>query len=373
MDVEYSYNTANINTPLNISYAKLDNIIDCMDIFNHNTYGNTYTIIKKLKVNGNRAVYHVKDNNNKDMIIKFILKHNTTKKQLTSIKAFAKMNNHSFCKIYNIHEHDIFHVITMEYIKGYRMSEYFNIYDVTKEQAFKIVFDLVLSLSILHRNGYIHGDIKPDNIMICTNTDSYHYPVIIDFDLGRRIENPKRNANKFRKYNDRIHNIQDNDTCNYTRKPFGTRMYMSPEMLLEGKFSIKTDVWSLGSSLYSCIMNTLSTSCSESYSPKSNSIKSTFCTNNTTCTSSTSLISIDSDAPSIPLDISNSCNNSIFEYMVNRLEDNESVIISKYGTLFYNIVQTMLIIDIDKRPNMMELVRILRKSRYYKRIYVNKY
>ena len=55
---------------------------------------------------------------------------------------------------------------------------------VGADQVFKMGFELVSQLEILHRLGYCHGDIKLQNICFNSMFDMY---TLIDFGLSRRI------------------------------------------------------------------------------------------------------------------------------------------------------------------------------------------
>jgi calcium-dependent protein kinase len=71
----------------------------------------------------------------------------------------------------------------------------------------------------------VHRDIKPDNIMI-TDTDTVR---LIDFGLSKAAQNKKQ-----------------------LTTVAGTPYYMAPEVL-EGSYSAKADIWSLGVLLYTLV------------------------------------------------------------------------------------------------------------------------
>ncbi|MCA9320470.1 MAG: protein kinase, partial [Planctomycetes bacterium] len=87
------------------------------------------------------------------------------------------------------------------------------------------------SLHVAHEAGILHRDIKPANIMVTAGLK----PVILDFGLARTL---------------------DLDWTNITQtgQLLGTPAYMSPEQLLAQRLTLdpRTDVYSLGVSLYEC-------------------------------------------------------------------------------------------------------------------------
>ena len=81
------------------------------------------------------------------------------------------------------------------------------------------------ALYYAHQNHIIHGDIKPSNIMLTTEG----IPMVVDFGLSKDIK--KLCASK-------------------TNEFTGTLAYAAPEQIKEGIVSEKTDIWSLGVTLY---------------------------------------------------------------------------------------------------------------------------
>lgn len=214
---------------LNLSFHNLNSMIENLDIFKKPN--NLYTIIKQLKVNDKRGIYLVKSNkDDKNKVLKFLLQVNTNSEQLWIYKFYQKLSHDNFCKIESIDKIDRFYMITQEYIDGMTLNKFF-LTKPSKKRVYRILFDLIFALEYIHEKYVVHGDIKPDNIIIRIDSD---IPVIIDYDLGKNISQlPVRS----------------------TRRPFGTNIYMSPEMINDQIYDLKTDIWSLGMTLYSCIVS----------------------------------------------------------------------------------------------------------------------
>jgi serine/threonine protein kinase len=86
------------------------------------------------------------------------------------------------------------------------------------------MYQILHGLSFMHRSGFIHRDIKPDNVLVNNNCDT----VICDFGMARRF------GGDFDK---------ECDLTDYVV----TRWYRPPEVLLtSGHYNEKVDIWSAG-------------------------------------------------------------------------------------------------------------------------------
>eukprot|EP01103_Thecamoeba_quadrilineata_P018254 TRINITY_DN686_c0_g1_i2.p1 TRINITY_DN686_c0_g1~~TRINITY_DN686_c0_g1_i2.p1 ORF type:complete len:311 (-),score=58.62 TRINITY_DN686_c0_g1_i2:432-1364(-) len=79
---------------------------------------------------------------------------------------------------------------------------------------------IVLGIECLHKNGIIHRDIKPDNLLV----DEEGYCYIADLNVSIKAEEVNNRA--------------------------GTSRYMAPEVISQKTYTSKADWWSLGITLY---------------------------------------------------------------------------------------------------------------------------
>jgi len=100
---------------------------------------------------------------------------------------------------------------------------------LTWQARTRIIGEICLALIFLHSNKpqlVVHGDLKPDNILLDTNLVSK----LSDFGISRLLKQPDTNATAFFQ----------------TMNPAGTFSYIDPEYLSTGVLTPKSDIYSLG-------------------------------------------------------------------------------------------------------------------------------
>ncbi len=112
-----------------------------------------------------------------------------------------------------------------EYIDGFSMQDARAL--VTPTELIDLTMQILQGLAYLHGMGMIHRDIKPANIMLLWLDDEDARPMAKVVDFGLSSADPKR------------------DTLRG-----GTRSYMAPEIIRGEKGELRSDLYSLGVTLY---------------------------------------------------------------------------------------------------------------------------
>jgi serine/threonine protein kinase len=139
----------------------------------------------------------------------------------------------NICPVYDVGEIDGIHYLTMAYIEGKLLWFYIaGGQPLPPRQAAGLVRKLALALQEAHNRGIIHRDLKPSNVIINKSGE----PIIMDFGLARRIDDPSQRLTK-------------------TGQVLGTIVYMSPEQVTANNdlMGPPADIYSLGVILYELI------------------------------------------------------------------------------------------------------------------------
>jgi len=124
-------------------------------------------------------------------------------------------------------------MIVMELCPGGSFIDWLQSTGPCSESEVAIMLEKLCSaVFYMHQRGYVHRDIKPDNIMI----DSAGEPKLIDFGFARQVE-PGAETMTGR---------------------YGTLSYQAPELLLDSRgegYDSSVDLWALGVTAYTLLYN----------------------------------------------------------------------------------------------------------------------
>lgn len=99
-----------------------------------------------------------------------------------------------------------------------------------REHSRKIFREAATGLAYMNAMGYVHRDVKPDNILVNSLGDTK----IIDFAITRKVEKPGALGKLFRRKG----------------KPQGTPSFMSPEQIRDDPLDGRADIYSYACTLY---------------------------------------------------------------------------------------------------------------------------
>ena len=212
-----------------------------------------YRLEAKLGDGGMGAVYRAMDTRlNRTVALK--LMHDSLSSRadfrerfLQEAQAAARLNHASIATVYDMDADQGRLYIAMEFIRGGTLGSYMRRLEETGQvlqlsEVLYLTAQVADALDYAHRQGVVHRDIKPDNVMV-DRTDEASRPgepalraVVTDFGLAKLIEGG----------------------MNTTTGTFmGTMPYMSPEQCLGRSLDGRSDIYSLGVMLFQLITGQL--------------------------------------------------------------------------------------------------------------------
>ncbi len=122
--------------------------------------------------------------------------------------------------------------IITEYVKGQTLEEYIDQVSgpISETRSIKILLKILDAVEYMHFNNIIHRDIKPSNFMITSDNDIR----IIDFGIAKSLD-------------DTNHLLTKDGT------KVGTTFYMSPQQVKGQVLDRRTDIYSLGVTLFQMV------------------------------------------------------------------------------------------------------------------------
>ena len=201
--------------------------------------GDRYEILEKIGAGGMATVYkaHCRLLNRYVAIkvLKESLKNDPeiVKKFSVEAKAAAGLSHHNIVSVYDVGETDGLSYIVMEYVDGITLKEYLNKHTMLDwREACNFGIQIGLALEHAHKNGIIHRDIKPHNILV---TDD-HTLKVADFGIARAVSS---------------------ETVVAGGDALGSVHYISPEQARGGYTDARSDIYSLGVVMYEMLTGRL--------------------------------------------------------------------------------------------------------------------
>ncbi|MFH1228709.1 MAG: serine/threonine-protein kinase, partial [Planctomycetota bacterium] len=199
------------------------------------TFGK-YTIEKKLGQGGMGAVYLALDPaSNQRVAIKVITSKDEKllERFHREASAVAKLQHTNIVQVYEAGIINNQHYFTMDYIEGTPLDKLIQGKPKPSIQTLaKIIMQVASALHYAHSQKIIHRDIKPANILIDQNGEVF----LTDFGVAKQLTGLDR-------------------SLTMSGAAIGTPSYMPPEQAMGQKDEIdpRSDVFSLGATMYHCI------------------------------------------------------------------------------------------------------------------------
>ncbi|MFZ2053936.1 MAG: protein kinase [Candidatus Aminicenantales bacterium] len=195
-------------------------------------FAGRYQIIEELGRGGMGRVYRVLDKKLGEEVALKLIKPEIASDEKTilrfrnELRTARNIGHPNVTRMYDLGEDEGTHYITMEYVRGEDLKSFIRRSGrLTVDKAVIIAGQVSEGLAEAHRQGVVHRDLKPQNIMIDRDGNAR----IMDFGIARSVKS---------------------ETITGGGVMIGTPEYMSPEQV-EGKaVDPRSDLYSLGNILY---------------------------------------------------------------------------------------------------------------------------
>ncbi|WP_297631736.1 Stk1 family PASTA domain-containing Ser/Thr kinase [uncultured Clostridium sp.] len=202
---------------------------------NGEVLGNRYELLEKVGEGGMAVVYKARCNKlNRFVAVKILKKEYADNKEIVDkfkdeAMAVAKLSDSNIVNVLDVGSDDNENYIVMEYVNGKTLKDLVDEYGkLSYETAVRISLQIANALECAHKNGIVHRDIKPQNILVNTEGRAK----VTDFGIAKSV---------------------DSATLTNTSTIMGSAHYFSPEQAKGGMVDYRSDIYSLGIVMYEMI------------------------------------------------------------------------------------------------------------------------
>ncbi|MEO7361118.1 MAG: protein kinase [Gemmatimonadaceae bacterium] len=162
------------------------------------------------------------------------------------LRVTRRLSHRNIVRTHDIGETAHVPFLTMEYVDGASLSTIIQARGALSRNAvLAMAKQLLGGLSVAHDHGIIHGDLKPQNLLIHANG----LLKVTDFGVARLV----RGARQVRARDETASNTNFSSKSRLAGAVVGTPEYMAPEQLIGEPSSVQTDLYAAGIVLSECL------------------------------------------------------------------------------------------------------------------------
>jgi len=150
---------------------------------------------------------------------------------LEEAKALAALDHPNIVHLYNFGQENGSFVLAMQYVQGKTWERMIlESKRLDWKASCRIAIDVLKALEYAHGRGVVHRDMKPSNVLVRSHDGM---ATVMDFGIAKMAQSTRLTA---------------------TGQTMGTVRYMSPEQVRGQDVDLKTDIYSLGATLYESLV-----------------------------------------------------------------------------------------------------------------------
>jgi serine/threonine protein kinase/Tol biopolymer transport system component len=205
-----------------------------------------YKIVSLLGAGGMGEVYRAVDIRlNRTVAIKFLLSHLSARPDLRKrfereARSISNLNHPHICTLYDIGQQEGLDFLVMEYLEGKTLAQQLKEGCLPPDQVLRYAIQIGDALAQAHKQGVIHRDLKPGNIMLTARGAK-----LLDFGLAKLEAEPQPSG-----LTSTVALAAEGKSLTAEGIILGTLEYMAPEQLEGKEVDARTDIFSFGTVIY---------------------------------------------------------------------------------------------------------------------------
>jgi tetratricopeptide (TPR) repeat protein/tRNA A-37 threonylcarbamoyl transferase component Bud32 len=204
-----------------------------------------YQLVRLLGRGGMGEVYLAEDQVlNRQVAIKFVAADRVSdpearRRLLHEARSAAGLDHDGICTVFEAGPTtDGRDCIVMQYVQGEALTDVLRPGPLGPERALELCWRIAEALQAAHRQGVVHRDLKPGNVMVTPSGR----PKLLDFGIAKLVPTPEA-----LEHASTVSGVTTQGTI------VGTPAYMSPEQIAQRPVDGRSDLFSLGAVLYECL------------------------------------------------------------------------------------------------------------------------
>jgi tRNA A-37 threonylcarbamoyl transferase component Bud32 len=208
-----------------------------------------YELLEEIGHGGMATVYRARDRRlGREVAVKLIHRHlrdstDVAERFAREATAVAMLRHPGIVEVYDVSDLDeAEQYLVVELIRGPTLRERLRSGPLPPEVAVAVAIEVAAGLEHAHRQGVIHRDVKPENVLI---------------ELPAEGEGGERTPLRMKLTDFGIAKLLDAQGVTSTGQVLGSPAHMSPEQIEGGPVDARTDVFALGVLLYEAMVGRL--------------------------------------------------------------------------------------------------------------------
>src|SRR5712691_143263 len=208
-----------------------------------------YEILSPLGAGGMGEVYKARDARlERTVAIKVLPPHRSSSPELRQrfereAKTISQISHPHICALYDVNREGETEYLVMEYLEGETLADRLGQGPLPVEQLLRYGIEIADALDKAHRQGVVHRDLKPGNVMLTKGGVK-----LLDFGLAKFQAGGRDPATS--SASRLATEMQASQPLTERGTVLGTFQYMAPEQLEGGEADARSDIFSFGAVLY---------------------------------------------------------------------------------------------------------------------------